>query len=123
VLIVIFQPLPSPAMEIPFAGQGEGKHGYPGLLFDYSFDLRDNAGNIVKFFILQPQNPHPKLIKEKRPIIVIFFLVFVNSAVKLNRQFLFMAIKVGDIVPYFAIVNYLNWMLPVKFITVQFVVT
>jgi hypothetical protein len=84
VLIAILQPLPSPVMEITFAGQGKGKHGYPGLLPAYSFNLRDNAGHIVKFFILQPQNPHPKLIKEKRPIIVIFFLAFMNFAVNLQ---------------------------------------
>ena len=54
------------------------------LFFNHTFDLRDNAGNIVKFFILQPQNPHPKLIKEKRPIIVIFFLAFMNFAVNLQ---------------------------------------
>jgi hypothetical protein len=48
--------------------------------------------------------------------------MIMNFAIDLNYQVLFMAIKIGDIIPYFVIKNYLKRMLPAKFIPVQFAI-
>jgi hypothetical protein len=71
VLIAIFLPLPSPAMEFTLPVRERGKMFISDylLFFNHTFYLCNNVGNIVQIVIPQPQNPHPKLVKEKRKIV------------------------------------------------------